>query len=206
MPEEFSTPYAGYEVLDKRGSPSWNDQTRRVVEDRLRVVPVRRFFDPAEWGVLEAVCARLVPQSDRPESQVPIAPFLDQRLLWGQGNGYRYEDMPDLRSAWRLGIAGIEGEARRRHHASFVELDAARQDEVLRAVQSGEVEGKPWAELPPQRFFSEVLLKSVVAVYYAHPAAWSEIGFGGPASPRGYVRLGFDQRDPWEARASSTSK
>ena len=26
-----------------------------------------------------------------------------------------------------------------------------------------------------------------------------EIGFGGPASPRGYVRMNFDRRDPWEA-------
>ena len=48
------------------------------------------------------------------------------------------------------------------------------------------------------RFFNELLGK-VVSVYYAHPSAWNEIGFGGPASPRGYVRLGFDQRDPWEA-------
>ena len=38
-----------------------------------------------------------------------------------------------------------------------------------------------------------------VSVYYAHPAAWSEIGFGGPASPRGYVRMQANRRDPWEA-------
>ena len=31
------------------------------------------------------------------------------------------------------------------------------------------------------------------------PTAWSEIGWGGPASPRGYVRMDFDERDPWEA-------
>jgi hypothetical protein len=38
-----------------------------------------------------------------------------------------------------------------------------------------------------------------VTCYYGHPTAWSEIGFGGPASPRGYVRMDFDRRDPWEA-------
>jgi len=43
------------------------------------------------------------------------------------------------------------------------------------------------------------VLRTAVSIYYAHPAAWNEIGFGGPASPRGYVRLGFDRRDPWEA-------
>jgi hypothetical protein len=36
--------------------------------------------------------------------------------------------------------------------------------------------------------------------YYSHPFAWNEIGFGGPASPRGYVRMDFNRRDPWEAQ------
>ncbi|MGH8181653.1 MAG: GMC family oxidoreductase [Steroidobacteraceae bacterium] len=35
--------------------------------------------------------------------------------------------------------------------------------------------------------------------FYAHPTSWSEIGYGGPASPRGYVRMDYDRRDPWEA-------
>ena len=39
----------------------------------------------------------------------------------------------------------------------------------------------------------------VTDAYYAHPTAWNEIGFGGPASPRGYVRLDKNRRDPWEA-------
>jgi len=39
------------------------------------------------------------------------------------------------------------------------------------------------------------------ATYCTQPAAWSEVGFRGPASPRGYVRHGFDERDPWEAKA-----
>ncbi|WP_369127188.1 hypothetical protein [Paenibacillus antri] len=35
--------------------------------------------------------------------------------------------------------------------------------------------------------------------YYSHPAVWSEIGYGGPAYPRGYVRTQLGQLDPWEA-------
>ena len=34
-----------------------------------------------------------------------------------------------------------------------------------------------------------LLVHDVCAVYYAHPWAWDEIGFGGPAYPRGYMRL-----------------
>ena len=48
-------------------------------------------------------------------------------------------------------------------------------------------------------FFAKRLLPDIVKAYYSHPTAWSEIGYGGPASPRGYVRMDFDRRDPWEA-------
>jgi hypothetical protein len=81
----------------------------------------------------------------------------------------------------------------------FRELPINQQDAVLRAIQHNDVRSASWQGLPAKLFFSSVLLREVVSVYYAHPAAWSEIGFGGPASPRGYVRLGFDRRDPWEA-------
>lgn len=199
MPEEFRSPFPDYSVLDKWDTPSWNEQTREVVRKRLGEVPRRRFLEEAEWQTLEAVCDRLIPQPDR-EAPVPIVPFIDQKLVSDQGDGYRYENMPEMRRAWRLGIAGIEREARERHQKSFVELEPEQQDRILRAIQEGEVQGDLWEELPSKRFFDSTLLKTVVAVYYAHPAAWSEIGYGGPASPRGYVRLGTGQRDPWEAR------
>jgi hypothetical protein len=199
MPERFETPYAGYDVLEKWDSPSWNDITREVVRKRLEEVPEREFLEPDEWRTLEAVCARLIPQPDRGESPVPIVPFIDQKLKNNQGSGYRYENMPDLRAAWRLGIAGIEKEAHRRHHRRFAELQPEQQDELLRAIQNEEVQGDLWEELPPKRFFTETLLKTVVGIYYAHPAAWSETGFGGPASPRGYVRREMGKHDAWEA-------
>jgi hypothetical protein len=43
-----------------------------------------------------------------------------------------------------------------------------------------------------------VITNAVVTAFYAHPWAWNEIGFGGPGYPRGYMRLGADQREPWE--------
>jgi hypothetical protein len=39
----------------------------------------------------------------------------------------------------------------------------------------------------------------VLAAFYSHPWAWNEIGFGGPAYPRGYARLSPGQREHWEA-------
>jgi hypothetical protein len=197
---DFKTPYPDYDVLEKWDSPSWNDRTRAVVQHRLEDVPERRFLTEDEWALLEAVAARLIPQSDR-ETPVPIVPWIDDTLAANRGPGYRYADMPPMRDAWRQGLAGIAGEARERYGIGFRELSPDTQDALLRAIQRGETDGRHWGDLPADRFFSELLLKQIAAVYYAHPAAWSEIGFGGPASPRGYVRLGFDERDPWEAGA-----
>jgi hypothetical protein len=53
--------------------------------------------------------------------------------------------------------------------------------------------------MPPALFFKERVLHDIVSAYYAHPTAWSEIGWSGPASPRGFVRLDKGMRDPWEA-------
>lgn len=199
MPERFETPYEGYDVLEKWDSPSWNEQTRKVVWERVREVPQRQFLERDEWKTLEAVCARLIPQPDRAESPVPIVPFIDRKLKDNQGDGFRYENMPDLRAAWRLGISGIEKEAHQRYHRPFTSLEPEQQDELLHAIQNEEVDGDLWEELPPKRFFTDTLLKTVVGVYYAHPAAWSETGFGGPASPRGYVRREMGRHDSWEA-------
>jgi hypothetical protein len=44
------------------------------------------------------------------------------------------------------------------------------------------------------------VLRQIAGVYYAHPFAWDEIGFGGPAYPRGYFALNHGAREPWEAK------
>ena len=191
-------PYADDNVLGKWDTPSWDDQTREVVRKRLTEIPRRRFFTEAEWQTLESVCARLVPQPER-SNPIPIVPWIDEKLYHERRDGFRYDDMPPLREAWRLGLEGIDQESHRQFGTEFRSLLDANQDAVLRTIHAGEVDGGVWTSVPAARFFTTVLLKEVVGEYYAHPAAWSEVGFGGPASPRGYVRLGLNQRDPWEA-------
>jgi hypothetical protein len=194
---DFHTPYLTYDVLDKWDSPSWNDQTREVVGQRLDDVPPRRFLTAEQWSLLEAISARLLPQPDR-EKPVPITPWIDDMLHHNHSPGYRYADMPPMRDAWRQGLDAIAAETRNRHGKSFEELSPEDQDALLHDVQNNRVESRYWDDLPPGGFFLHHLLKQVVGVYYAHPSAWSEIGFGGPASPRGYARLGLDERDSWE--------
>jgi hypothetical protein len=195
------TPYPGYDVLAKWDTPSFNNRTREVLAERLSRVPPRRFLSRDDWDLLEAIVARLVPQPDRSQP-VPIVPGIDEALLLNRGEGYRGDGHPPMRETWRIGLAGVRAESLSRFAAPFSALDPARQDALLRAVQAGDVDREAWAGIEPRHFFVHVLLKTVAGLYYTHPAAWSEIGFGGPASPRGYVRLGFDERDPWEARAS----
>jgi gluconate 2-dehydrogenase subunit 3-like protein len=129
-------------------------------------------------------------------------PWIDDMLHRNRGPGFRYADMPPMREAWTQALDAIHAEARNRHGNGFEDLCPSDQDELLRDVENNRVDRRYWGDLPAGGFFRHHLLKEVVAVYYSHPAAWSEIGFGGPASPRGYVRMGLDERDPWEAQRS----
>ncbi len=196
--------YPGYDVLAKRHTPSWNEQTRQVIDRRLALPREPRFLAPDEFATLEAVCGRIVPQpAGRPP--VPVAAMIDDKLHANRGDGYRDHRLPPLREAWRRGLAGIEAEARRRHNAGFAELDAAEQDALLRALQEGRIAGD-WEGMPPALFFAKRLVFDIVTAYYGHPTAWNEIGFGGPASPRGYVRMEFGRRDPWEAAETAPGR
>ena len=162
-------------------------------------MPERRFLTREQWELLEAITARLIPQPER-EEPVPIVPWIDDVLHRNESPGYRYADMPPMRDAWRQGLDAIAAETRDRHGKGFEELSPEDQDAFLTDVQNNRIDSRFWRDLPPGGFFLHHLLKQTVGIYYSHPDAWSEIGFGGPASPRGYARLGFDQRDPWEGK------
>jgi gluconate 2-dehydrogenase subunit 3-like protein len=190
--------YPGYDVLAKWNTPSWNDKARAVIAARLSVANEPRFFTVEEWATLNAVCARIVPQpSDRPP--IPVAALVDNRLHANAGDGYRFAGLPRMRQAWRRGLRALDEEARQAYAAAFHMLETWAQDALLQRAHKGDLHHPSWGGMAPALFFRARLLRDVVQAYYSHPTAWSEIGFGGPASPRGYVRMGFDRRDPWEA-------
>ncbi|HET7662121.1 MAG TPA: gluconate 2-dehydrogenase subunit 3 family protein [Rhodanobacteraceae bacterium] len=198
MPERFP----GYDVLSKRTTPSWNEATRRVIDARLAMVDEPHFFHADEWQTLKAICQRIVPQpANRPP--VPIAAMVDHKMEVNHTDGYRRASMPTMREAWRRGLAALDATATNRHGKRFHMIDVADQNKLLKAMQQGELDGPEWNDLPAHTFFSQRLAKDILEAYYAHPTAWNEIGFGGPASPRGYVRMNFNMRDPWEAAEAS---
>ena len=192
--------YPGYDVLAKRNTPSWNEKTRDVIEARLAIqADAHRFFDGAEWQTLQALAARVIPQPDDRRIAVPVAAMVDKKMCENAIDGCRDASMPSMREAWRRGLAAIDEEARTVHGRQFHQLGASEQDVLLARIHAGVVQHEAWANLPPQKFFALRLLPDLVKSYYSHPTAWNEIGWGGPASPRGYVRLEPNRRDSWEA-------
>src|SRR6185312_1104268 len=193
--------YPGYNVLSKRWTVSWNEVTRQVIDRRLAVPREPRFFSAAEWQTLNAVCDRIIPQP-KDRAPVPLAAYVDQKITDRLLDGYRYAEMPPQGEAWRRGLAALDQAAREAHGSPFHTLPPDRQDRLLRRMQQGELTGEAWGSMPCKLFFEHRVLPDIAHAYYAHPIAWNEIGFGGPASPRGYVRMGLDRRDPWEAAPS----
>jgi hypothetical protein len=190
--------YPGYDVLAKRDTPSWNEATRHVIDERLAITNTPQFLSASEWQALIAICDRIVPQPDY-RAPVPIAAMVDRKLANDKRDGYRQASLPPLREAWRRGLAALEAVAQAQYNAAFHALPTAAQDELLKAVQEGKLDGSEWGGMPAKVFFKERLTHDILAAYYSHPTSWNEIGFGGPASPRGYVRMNFNRRDSWEA-------
>jgi hypothetical protein len=168
--------------------------------DRVHNVPPFQFFDEHERDVLEAVCARVIPQEHRPaHRRVPIAPWIDQRCASQAHDGFRFEDMPRDEDAWQIGLSGIDETAHSLFAMDFPKLTAEQQDMVLQSVRDGDPAGEAWRRLNVHRFWINIAMRQIVGIYYSHPYAWDEIGFGGPAYPRGYVALNHGAREPWEA-------
>lgn len=190
--------FPGYDVLSKRLTPSWNTKTRDVVARRLAIGGDPKFFTPDELQTVAAIAARIVPQP-KACPPIPVASLIDVNLHNGSSDGYRQANMPREGEAWRLGLNALNAEARSAHGKEFRHLPDTEQDMLLTRMQKGELHDAAWGEMKPKAFFETRMARDIVLAYYAHPTAWSEIGWGGPAAPRGYVRMDYDERDEWEA-------
>ena len=173
--------YPDFDVLEQ--AEHWDEATRKVVLDRVENVPPIRFFEPREARTLEAFCDVVTHQDAEP--RIPLLNYVDERLHRGQLDGYQYEGLPDDRETWRIVARALDEEARRLGLARYVEGDWEQRKEIVRRFAHGNLElgidcKHAWA----------VVTRMIVSAYYAHPWAWNEIGFGGPAYPRGYSRFG----------------
>ena len=107
--------------------------------------------------------------------------------------------LPD-REAYRIAARAIDEMAHARFGATFFELTVHRQELLLKSLHDGKPDPPHpvWEQMPVHRFWT-MLMEDCVTAYYSHPWAWDEIGFGGPAYPRAYIRLENGLPEPWEA-------
>jgi Gluconate 2-dehydrogenase subunit 3 len=183
--------YPDYDVL--ASSDHWDARTRRVVLDRVADLPSISFFDAAEARALRAFCDVVTGQDCEP--RIPVLEMVDAKLAAGKLDGFRYENMPPDPETWRRVAANLDRSAREQGSAEgFAAGSSELQHEIVERFSEGELD---W-ELPVSRAWS-VVMRMVLSEFYSHPWSWNEIGFGGPAYPRGYARLGAGQREHWEA-------
>jgi hypothetical protein len=190
--------YPGFSTLEQQSY--WDAATRKVILQRISDVPPIRFFNPEEAATMHAVMHCVLPQEDRdPDLQIPLLPVLDDRLYHNRIEGYRYADMPSDQDAYRLGASAFQQMALTLHGRSFHELGKLQQEELLKSIHDGKplAADELWQKMSVERFWT-LLVSDCCAAYYAHPWSWDEIGFGGPAYPRGYMRLEEGEPEPWE--------
>ena len=192
--------YPDYDCL--READHWDEQTRAVVFDRVENVPEHRFFDEAQTATLNAFCDLVLAQDSEP--RVPVLAFVDRKLAEGRLDGYRYAGMPDDRETWIVVARGLDQAARRRRAKSFAAAPPEKQQAIVDAFAEGRLSVGARDRVDVKRAWS-VVLRGILASFYSHPWTWNEIGFGGPAYPRGYAVLGIGSGEPWEADESGAA-
>ncbi len=184
--------FPGFDVLDQ--ARFWDDVTAGVVLARLALPNTLSFFTPAEVGIAAPLLDLLLAQDDDP--RIPVLALIDARLATAQTDGWHYDDLPEDGSAWRRSVAALDDDARERHTSGFAACNRRDQARLVQDVQ-GTGGDEPWHGLNAAHIWS-LWTRYACTAFYSHPWAWNEIGFSGPAYPRGYLNSGIDAREKWE--------
>lgn len=181
--------FDGYDVMAQ--SRYWDTVTRSLVSERMHLKRALSFFTSEEAEICGAMLDLVL--ANHAEPQVPVLEMVDQRLFEGETDGWRYADMPEDGEAWHRTLRFLDDDAVRAFGVGFASCTIEQQAEVVQGVQDSE----SWHGLPGPHVWS-LWTRYACAAFYAHPWAWNEIGFGGPAYPRGYKVLHPGWREPWE--------
>jgi len=192
--------YPGFDVLNQ--APHWDQVTKDLIEARVRTSPPAvTFFSATERGCAHALLNDLTGQ-DRDDAPVPVTQLVEARLAAGETDGWRYADMPEDGQAWRDTLGYLDADAQDRCGTSFADAAEADRHRLIQAVQ--DLSGEDWHGLPAKHVWS-LWTRYACTALYAHPDVWAEMGFPGPAYPRGYKNIGVDKLEPYEVRDADPS-
>lgn len=181
--------FDGYDVMAQ--SKYWDPVTTTLVEERTHEKRALSFFTPKEAEICRALLDLVL--ANHAEPRVPVLEMVDQRLFRGETDGWRYQDMPEDGEAWHQTLRLLDEDATEAFGSGFASCTSEQQARLVQGVQDSET----WHGLPGKHVWS-LWTRYACAAFYAHPWAWNEIGFGGPAYPRGYKVLHPGWREPWE--------
>lgn len=192
--------YPTFDVLS--AANTWDRATTAVVMARLEDPQPLRFFTPVQEPTLRAFCDTVMAQDTEP--RVPVAEFVDDKLASGRLDGFQYADMPDDRDTWHVVLEGLDFTANARFgKPGFAAAEPDGREAIVDDLAHGRLDGGPWERINVSRAWG-VCMRAILAGFYSHPWAWNEIGFGGPAYPRGFMRLGpVSTTEPFERHGAT---
>jgi hypothetical protein len=187
-----------FDVL--RESEEWDKETREVVLGRVSTPPAALTLRQHEVDTLTALCGVLLGDDRVPILQFVIDHF-DTKMRINTGESQRKLGMPPFPILVHKGMDSLNGYTIAKQGQEFAHLSPQTQWEIINLLivnpapfQLGNV------QIQSKDFLSSIHAEAVSA-YYSHPTVWSDIGYAGPAYPRGYVRIERGLRDPWEAKS-----
>ncbi len=188
-------------------SPRVSTPTRIALQSRDReddpaYLPVA--LTGAQLNTLRAILSRALPQPG--DAPIDLAARLDAQLAAGEGDGWRFADLPADRAAYAAGLSTIDAQSRTAHGVAFPDLAPDLQDALLTRAAAGALDPGALDAAQIKLWFQD-LLADAAKLYMAHPATLARIGYSGiayggdgPNKP-GFTAIGLGEREPWEPAA-----
>jgi len=148
------------------------------------------FFNDADAETVAAFAERLMPGApEKPGARdAGVLNYIDLALAGA------YSDLQDF---YRRGLSSLDAFCRNTHKARFVDLDAARQDAVITALEQGKASEFAW---PSAQAFFNTLRTHTMEGMFADPV------YGGNKDFSGWLLVGFPGAQPLFSPADLASK
>lgn len=186
--------YPGFDPLTERDE--WDEYSRSVVLQRLQ--PTKpTLLRQDEIETVRAIARNLLYES-RQELLDFVVSHIDSQLASPIGESERKSTLPPQDVLVRRGLAALNAAAMEMESQPFHLCKPETQAHLLQTLQKGQAAlPAEFSDIPQKDLFKKLLLLSVDA-FSSHPTVWSEMGYPGPAYPRGYYRIERGLHDPWE--------